>query len=166
MKTTVKVVAVLFFISSLATTVMAQKQGKGKKGEQRTPENRTSMWMQKIGSQLNLTPEQTAKVNEVVLAREKARDVVKEKSKGDKEAVKKEMQASHKQFNASLNGILTKEQQQKLKEIRKTMKAEKEKRKAENKEAKKGNKKEGKKEGKKETSSSAADEDELEDSAE
>jgi len=128
MKKLLVVFALVFAVSS----INAQENGKGKKeGKGRpTPEQRAQKSVDNLDKTVTLTAEQKPKVYDLALARAKKVDVIREANKGkktpeEKEAMKKEIKAAHKEYRDGVKLILTQEQKDKLKAKAKEKRAEK-----------------------------------------
>jgi Spy/CpxP family protein refolding chaperone len=116
--------------NSVAVKAETPSQDKGERGAKR---------MEQLQQRLNLTAEQSAKIQTILQnAREKGK-AAREQAGGDKEAFKTAMKENMRNTDAEIKGVLTAEQAQKYAELKAEMKA-----KHENREGKhEGHKKQG-----------------------
>ncbi len=103
-------------MSVMALSTFAQK---GERLE-KTPEEWAAMRAEKMKAYLELSDEQTKKVELAVLTKMTSSKEVRAKNAEDKENLKKEMRPIHEQFKSSIKEILTAEQQTMWQEMRKT----------------------------------------------
>ncbi len=127
-----KKLLVVFALVFAAGAINAQENGKGKKeGKVKsTPEQRAQKSVDNLDKTVALTAEQKPKVYDLALARAKKVDAIREANKGkktpeEKEAMKKEIKAAHKEYRDAVKPILTQEQKDKLKAKAKAKRAEK-----------------------------------------
>lgn len=116
MKTRKLFVAMLVLIFGV-TTAMAQGPGRGHGKHKKTTEERAQKQTEWMTAELQLTPEQAAKVKEINLKHAKI-------SKQKREAYKAERKANQDKRYAELDTVLTPEQQAKLKQSREERKSE------------------------------------------
>lgn len=102
-------------MSVMALSTFAQK---GERIE-RTPEERAAMRAEKMKTALELTDEQTKKVEAAFLNKMNKSQELRTKHAEDKETLKKEMRPVHKEFKASIKNILSDEQYAKWQELKK-----------------------------------------------
>lgn len=103
-------------------TIGAQEEAKGKKPAKvkLTAEQRAQKSVDNLDKSVTLTPDQKTQVYDLALTRAKKVDAIREANKGKKtheerEAMKKEIKAAHKEYRTAVKAILTQEQKDKLK---------------------------------------------------
>lgn len=140
-----------------ATSTINAQDAKDKKPVKvkQTPEQRAQKSVDNLDKAVTLTAEQKNQVYDLALTRAKKVDAIREANKGKKtpeerEAMKKEVKAAHKEYRSAVKLILTQEQKDKLKA------------KAKERKAAKGNKKPTKMKNKVEETTSDVSEEEIE----
>ena len=104
----------------LAQAQQAQKMGASAPKEQQqttTPEQLATREANRIQKEVQLTDEQKQKVYQAALTKHQAIQPLKQKYADNKEAMKTEVKPIRQQYRKDLSTILTKEQQEKLKQI-------------------------------------------------
>jgi periplasmic protein CpxP/Spy len=86
---------------------------------ERTPEERAAMRAEKMKTALELSDEQTKKVEVALLTKMTKSKEIRTKYAEDKETLKKEMRPVHKEFKASMKEILSETQFTKWNEMKK-----------------------------------------------
>ena len=89
--------------------------------ESKTPEQKASKRLERLKSQLNLTPEQTAALQPILEQEMAELRAIKEKHPSDTSAMQKEMKTVREKYEGQIAAVLTPEQQgewQKIKEQR------------------------------------------------
>ena len=84
-------------------TVYAQKA-------HRDPEQRASMFSEKLATELSLTEDQKKKIYDIVVEQQKTKEAIIAKNEGNKELAKKELKKERESYNLKLKEILTPEQ--------------------------------------------------------
>lgn len=127
-----KKLLVVFALVFAVSAINAQEESKGKKPmkEKATAEQRAQKSVDKLDKVVTLTAEQKPKVYDLALARAKKVDAIREANKGKKtpeerEAMKKEIKAAHKEYRDGVKPLLTQEQKDKLKAKAKEKRGEK-----------------------------------------
>lgn len=117
-----KKLLVVFALVFAVSAINAQDNGKGKKDGKgkSTPEQRAQKSVDNLDKAVTLTADQKTKVYDLALTRAKKVDAIRESNKGkktpdEKEAMKKEIKAAHKEYRAAVKPLLTQEQKDKLK---------------------------------------------------
>ncbi|MFY8184549.1 MAG: hypothetical protein ACOVLD_00650 [Bacteroidia bacterium] len=128
MKKLLVVFALIFAVSS----INAQENGKGKKeGKGKpSPEQRAQKSVDNLDKTVTLSEDQKPKIYDLALTRAKKVDAIREVNKGkktpeEKETMKKEIKAAHKEYRDAVKLILNQEQKDKLKAKAKENKAAK-----------------------------------------
>ncbi len=105
----IQFVALCFILTNITVNAMAQDQEKQK--PKLTAEQRADMRVSHLKEKLNLTPEQSSKMRELLLAQEKIR-----------EADIKEVKESRQKMIGEMENILTPQQMAKFKELQEKQK--------------------------------------------
>jgi len=114
------VVLALVFAGSTINAQEATAAGKKPAKVKATAEQRAQKSVDNLDKAVILTPEQKTQVYDLALTRAKKVDSIREANKGKKtpeerEAMKKEVKAAHKEYRTAVKAILTQEQKDKLK---------------------------------------------------
>ncbi len=107
------VMGALMSIFALSTFAQTQER------VQKSPEELAALRAERLKTSLELTDDQTKKVESALLLKMTKSKEVRAKYPEDKEAAKKEMLPIHQQFKASMKEILTEEQFVKWQEMKK-----------------------------------------------
>lgn len=124
------VVLALVFAGSTINAQEATATGKKPVKVKATAEQRAQKSVDNLDKAVTLTAEQKTQVYDLALTRAKKVDAIREANKGKKtpeerEAMKKEVKAAHKEYRSAVKLILTQEQKDKLKTKAKERKAAK-----------------------------------------
>lgn len=117
MKKLLVLLALVFAVGTIsAQDAKGKKPAKGKP----TPEQRAQKSVDNLDKAVILSAEQKTQVYDLALTRAKKVDAIREANKGKKtpeerEAMKKEIKAAHKEYRTAVKAILTQEQKDKLK---------------------------------------------------
>lgn len=115
-----KKIFLLLISAALAFTSQAQNQpGSKPKHQKITPEQRASNKAELLGQQLQLNTVQVKQIKAIMIERNQVLKSLKEKTKGNEEAFRKEAFAIRKKFQDEMKKILTAEQFSKFREFRK-----------------------------------------------
>jgi len=115
-----KKLLVVFALVFAGSAINAQESILAKKQTKATAEQRAQKSADNLDKIVTLTAEQKPKVYDLALTRAKKVDAIREANKGkktpeEKEAMKKEIKAAHKEYRAGVKPLLTQEQKDKLK---------------------------------------------------
>ena len=114
------------FILSTTSTIMAQNNKTDlSNNSKKTPEERTAIIINKMTAKLTLNANQVPKVHDIILEREKQKDLVLASFKNDKEKLKQARIARNKKADDALKIVLDKDQYQALINWRKEAKQKK-----------------------------------------
>jgi Spy/CpxP family protein refolding chaperone len=124
------VVLALVFAGSTINAQEATAAGKKPAKVKATAEQRAQKSVDNLDKTVTLTEDQKPKIYDLALTRAKKVDAIREANKGkktpeEKEAMKKEIKAAHKEYRDGVKPILTQEQKDKLKAKAKERKAAK-----------------------------------------
>ncbi|MBK6835867.1 MAG: hypothetical protein IPG89_17010 [Bacteroidetes bacterium] len=127
-----KKLLVVFALVFAGSTINAQEPVAAKKPVKMkaTAEQRAQKSVDNLDKTVTLTEDQKPKIYDLALTRAKKVDAIREANKGkktpeEKEAMKKEIKAAHKEYRDGVKPILTQEQKDKLKAQAKAKKAAK-----------------------------------------
>ncbi len=127
-----KKLLVVFALVFAGSTINAQEPVAAKKPVKMkaTAEQRAQKSVDNLDKTVTLTEDQKPKIYDLALTRAKKVDAIREANKGkktpeEKEAMKKEIKAAHKEYRDGVKPILTQEQKDKLKAKAKERKAAK-----------------------------------------
>jgi hypothetical protein len=107
------------FIGALMSLMALSTFAQNDERKVKTPEERATMRAEKLQTALELSDEQTKKVEAAILVKMTSAKEIRAKHKEDKEAMKKEMRPVRDAFQASMKEILTTEQYTKWEEMKK-----------------------------------------------
>lgn len=104
-----KFVVTFFALLFLFTVVLfAQERGKG-----------YGMYLERLKQELNLSPEQVAKIQKILDAAQKQAEADREKYQGNRDAMMKAMRERWEKIDKEIESVLTKDQKKKYEQIKK-----------------------------------------------
>ncbi len=103
-------ILVLSFLILFAVTIptASQERRRGFEG-----------YLERLKTELNLTPEQTAKIQKILESAQKQAEIDRQKYQGDREAMFKAMRERWEKIDKEIETVLTKEQKVKYEKIKK-----------------------------------------------
>jgi Spy/CpxP family protein refolding chaperone len=105
-----KILILGFLVLFIAITIPAvsQERRRGFEG-----------YLERLKAELNLTPEQTAKIQKILNSAQKQAELDRQKYQGDREAMLKAMRERWEKIDKEIEAVLTKEQKAKYEKIKK-----------------------------------------------
>jgi Spy/CpxP family protein refolding chaperone len=117
-----KIILISFAVAIATVNGFAQE----KKGERKTPEQRTEKIVVKLNEKLALTDDQKTKVKEVILKQEQQREVSRKQFENNRDAFKESNKKNMQATDVALKNILTPDQMEKVKQLREEQKEKRE----------------------------------------
>lgn len=96
------------FILSITISALSQERRRGFEG-----------YLERLKKELNLTPEQTEKIQKILESAQKQAELDRQKYQGDREAMLKAMRERWEKTDKEIEAVLTKEQKAKYEKIKK-----------------------------------------------
>jgi protein CpxP len=101
-----------------AATKVKMKPGQGPKKDKLTPEQKADKGAAKMTKELGLNPDQEARVEKILLARQQEMKTLKEKAGADRKAAHEQMKTVRDRYDNELKGAMTAEQFAKYQQLR------------------------------------------------
>ncbi len=96
------------FVFAITIPAISQERRRGFEG-----------YLERLKTELNLTPEQTAKIQNILSSAQKQAELDRQKYQGDREAMFKAMRERWEKIDKEIEAVLTKEQKAKYEKIKK-----------------------------------------------